>query len=285
MVKLQNNFKKGREFILFERGKTQANKNPEGKEDKKEHILSGYGDGDGDETEIKKDQKYKKSDRNTEYSEMAENRKYNKEKQGGNVILDKEVKENQKDRNNREVAKNNKDRKKAKHMAKLQNSIKKGKELVILEKSKLFKKKSKNTKEEKQLDRLAKMTENRLFMMSTVWPFDLFRNRVYIEEKQVILVFKQFFFITQEYNILIQDILVPVVENSLLFSTLKIQMGPGGFQQDPPPVRFLPKNDVLKAKNIIMGLLVCHKEEIKLDDLEKEELLEKLIEIGRFRTD
>lgn len=147
-------------------------------------------------------------------------------------------------------------------------------------------KKRKSQKEgEKKLDNLAKMTENRLFSMSSVWPFDFFPNKVYIEEKQIIIVLKQFFFINQEYQILIQDILVPVVENGLLFSTLKIQLGPGGFQQDPPPVRYLPKNDAQIAKDIIMGLLVCHKEKINLENLETEELINKLVEIGRYRKD
>lgn len=146
--------------------------------------------------------------------------------------------------------------------------------------------KKRKIKEEKgKLDNLAKMTENRLFSAKTVWPFDLFRNRVYIEEKQVILVFKEFFFVTQEYHILIEDILVPVVENSILFSTLKIQLGPGGFQQDPPPVKYLPKKDALKAKEIIMGLLVCLKDKIDLEDMEKEELIEKLVEIGRYKKE
>ena len=129
------------------------------------------------------------------------------------------------------------------------------------------------------------MTENRLFSASAVWPFDLFRNKIYIEEKQIILVFKQFFYINQEYHILIQDVLVPVVENSLLFSTLKIQLGPGGFQQDPPPLRYLPKKDALTAKEIIMGLLVCHKEEINIEDFDYDVIVDKLIEIGRYKKE
>lgn len=173
-------------------------------------------------------------------------------------------------------------------MTDVKKTLKKSREFVVFEAGKISKKRKKTKKvkeEKKKLNNLARMTENRLFSMSAVWPFDLFRNRVYIEEKQVILVFKQFFFITQEYNILIQDILVPVIENGLLFSTLRIQLGPGGFQQDPPAVKYLPKPEAEIAKHLIMGLLVCHKEKINLEDLEKEEIIDKLIEIGRFKKD
>lgn len=136
-----------------------------------------------------------------------------------------------------------------------------------------------------QLNNLAKMTNNRLYKLTAIFPFDFFPNQIFIEEKQIIIVYKQFFFASQDYHILIQDILMPIVETSLFFATFKIEMGPGGFQQNPPPVQFLRKKQALRAKRIIVGLLICHKEKINLSPFNNKELLEKLEEIGRFRND
>ncbi|EKD86870.1 MAG: hypothetical protein ACD_37C00118G0003 [uncultured bacterium] len=143
----------------------------------------------------------------------------------------------------------------------------------------------KNEKDRNQLDDLAEMTENRLYKLTAVFPFDFFPNQIYIEEKQIIIIYKQFFFTSQDYHILIEDILMPIVETSLFFATLKIEMGPGGFQQNPPPIQFLRKKQALRAKRIIVGLLVCHKEKINLSSFNNKELLGKLEEIGRFRSD
>ena len=136
-----------------------------------------------------------------------------------------------------------------------------------------------------KMGNLAKMTHERIYKLSAIFPFDFFPNQVIIEEKQVIIVYKQFFFTFQDYHILIEDILMPIVEQSVFFATLKLEIGPGGFQQNPPPVEFLKKPQALKAKRIIVGLLVCHKEKIDLNGLDKKEMIKKLEEIGRFRSD
>lgn len=163
----------------------------------------------------------------------------------------------------------------------IKNKIGKSSESVIFQN----KESSEDEKNRNQLNNLAKMTNNRLYKLTSVFPFDLFPNQIFIEEKQIIIVYKQFFFTSQDYHILIQDILMPIVETSLFFATFKIEMGPGGFMQNPPPVQFLRKRQALKAKRIIVGLLVCHKEEINLSSFNKKELLKKLEEIGRFRSD
>ena len=177
--------------------------------------------------------------------------------------------------------------------SKIENGVKKKRQninekLAELEKNREERKqarKLKQNKEKGKLDNQAQMTTNRLFRMKAVGPFDFFPNKVVIEEKQVILYYKQFFFTTQEYHILVPDILIPVIENSLLFATLKIEIGVGGYQQNPPPIHFLPKKEALLAKQIIMGLLVCYKEDISLEGLDNEEKIDKLIEIGRYLKD
>ncbi|KKQ74803.1 MAG: hypothetical protein US96_C0025G0012 [Candidatus Woesebacteria bacterium GW2011_GWB1_38_5b] len=138
-------------------------------------------------------------------------------------------------------------------------------------------------KKETRLDQLAKMTEGRLFTASAVWPFDFFPNKIFIEQKQIIIVYKQFFLTTQDYHILIEDILMPIVETGVFFATLKLELGPGGFQQNPPAIEYLRKRDALKIKRIIVGLLICHKEKIDFSGITPQEILEKVEEIGRVK--
>jgi len=134
-----------------------------------------------------------------------------------------------------------------------------------------------------KIEDLAKMTENRLLRIESVFPFDFFPDKLYIEQKQIVVVYKQFFFNTQEYSILIEDVLSPIVENGVFFSTLRLQLGPGGFQQDPPELRFLWKKDAQIVRQMIVGLLICQKEKIDLSHLAREELIQKILQIGMVK--
>ena len=142
-----------------------------------------------------------------------------------------------------------------------------------------------NKEVETRIEQLAQMTEGRLFMASAIFPFDLFPNKIFIEQKQVIVIYRQDLFSSQDYHILIEDILMPVVEISLFFATLKFELGPGGFQQNPPPIRFLKKRDALRIKQIIVGLLICHKEKIDLSKMTPAQILKNVEEIGRTKMD
>jgi len=143
-------------------------------------------------------------------------------------------------------------------------------------------KKEPDKKKHKRLNELTEMTDNRLYKLSAIFPFDLFPNQIIIEQKQVIIIYKQFFYTAQDYHILISDILMPIIETSFFFATLKIELGMGGFQQNPPPVAHLNKNDAIKAKRIIVGLTICHKENIDLSGLSREQILKKIEEIGKY---
>jgi len=136
-----------------------------------------------------------------------------------------------------------------------------------------------------KINKLVSMTENKLFQLSTVFPFKLFRDDIIIEQKQIIIVKRNFFYSSQQYPIAIKDILAPVVEAGFLFAKLKLELGPGGFQQNPPSVSYLKKADARRARRIIMGLILCDKEDIDLTGMPREDILKKVDEIGRFKLD
>ncbi len=135
-----------------------------------------------------------------------------------------------------------------------------------------------------KLDNLVKMTENRLFNLKSVFPFKLFPDSIVIEQKQVILICNQFFGSAQNYPILIKDILMPNIESSVFFATLKIKVVMGGVQQNPPSIRFLKKSEALKAARIITGLIICDREHIDLSGENQVEVVGKVEEIGRIKA-
>jgi hypothetical protein len=136
-----------------------------------------------------------------------------------------------------------------------------------------------------KINKLVSMTENKLFQLSTVFPFKLFRDDIIIEQKQIIIVKRNFFYTSQQHPIAIKDILAPVVEAGFLFAKLKLELGPGGFQQNPPSVSYLKKAEARRARRIIMGLILCDKEDIDLTGMSREDILKKVEEIGRFKLD
>lgn len=143
----------------------------------------------------------------------------------------------------------------------------------------------KKTSLDKEVEKISIETEDMLFEASTVFPFDLFPNKVRIGQKQIMLLYKQFFSTIQVYNLLLTDILTPVVESSIFFATLKLELGPGGFQQDPPPMKFLKKGDAFKARRIIMGLIILNRENIDLTNFSPKEIAEKAEEIGKIKSE
>jgi hypothetical protein len=135
-----------------------------------------------------------------------------------------------------------------------------------------------------KLDNLVTMTEYRLFKLSSIFPFQLFQDDIIIEQKQVIIIKRNFFFSSQQYPFSIKDILAPIVETSLFFAKFQLKLGPGSYRQDPPSVSYLGKDEAQKARRIIMGLIVCDKENVDLNGMAYGDILKKVEEIGRFNS-
>lgn len=140
-------------------------------------------------------------------------------------------------------------------------------------------------KNTEKLDTLTHLSDNRLFRLHSVFPFTLFTDTIVIEHKSVIIEKKNFFLSSEIYPISIKDILSPVVSTGVFFATLHLELGPGGFHQNPPEISFLKKSEALKARRIIMGLIICDKEGIDLTKMNKDEVLRKLDEVGDVNFD
>lgn len=93
-----------------------------------------------------------------------------------------------------------------------------------------------------------------LFSTRTVFPFTLFPDVIIITEASVEIIYGLFFFSTERFPIPIAHLKTVTLSTNLFFGTLTFEIA--GFETNPPQVRFLPKADALKAKNILNGLIM-----------------------------
>lgn len=136
-------------------------------------------------------------------------------------------------------------------------------------------------KEKHKLDQLVSKSNRVLMRVTAVFPFDFFPNTVVIDENKVDLVYRTFFFSQQVFSILTKNINFVTIEAGPIFATLIMEVK--GFEQNPLPIRYLWKNDAIRARRMIMGLVACAHENINLSVFTLRELKRKVEEIGIAR--
>ncbi len=140
---------------------------------------------------------------------------------------------------------------------------------------------AKNLEELNKLDLLHKRATSVLFTCDTFFPFDLFPNTLIIDYNKVDIIYRQFFGNNHTVSIPIAQLNYVGVDSVLFLSTLKLETK--GLEQNPEPIHSLRTRDAQYAKNLIFGLMAAEKHDIDLMGLPKEDILEKLIEIGRAK--
>jgi hypothetical protein len=129
-----------------------------------------------------------------------------------------------------------------------------------------------------KLERLHKRAVNVLFQCHGVFPFDFFPNILSIDYNKVDIVYRDFYRNERIISIPIENVNYIIVESGAMFATLKIEVK--GMAQDPEPLDHLWRKDAVIAQKLIFGLMAADKFKIDLSDLPKEDILDKLIEIG-----
>ncbi len=130
-----------------------------------------------------------------------------------------------------------------------------------------------------KLNALVNADNQALFTFQTVFPFDLFPDRISIDRNKITITKRYFFFDRAVQSILIKDLMTVIGEESLLFATLHIvdRLLPN----KTITVMNLPKSDARTARRILEGLLISEKKGVDLTTIPNSELVPKLIEIGK----
>ena len=128
---------------------------------------------------------------------------------------------------------------------------------------------------ELKLEHLIEKSNHVLFTAHAMFPFQLIPDRIVIDQTKVTIEQRNILKNEYVHTILLQDITNAEVTYTLSVATLVI------VTQDSFMMPFLRKNDAIRAKQIIVGLLIARKEQLNLEDIASEHLADKLAEIGR----
>ena len=88
-----------------------------------------------------------------------------------------------------------------------------------------------------------------------------------------------FFKSKRTYNILIEDLISVKLSTSLFFATMRFEIQ--GYEQNPAPIRYLSKQEAIKAHRLITGLITCKRNNINLKKMSFEEINKKVYQIGK----
>lgn len=139
------------------------------------------------------------------------------------------------------------------------------------------------SKNEKQkFNELVAEGPNVLLTINSVFPFDLFPDRLLVDSVKVTLIHNIFFNSNQIRSITIKDIKFVTIENGPLFSTLRISdnmLQPTVFVIKP-----LWRKEAQKIHDIIQGLVSCEKKQIDNTKITPREQLPQLEELGKLRN-
>ncbi len=131
------------------------------------------------------------------------------------------------------------------------------------------------------LEGIAVNSARTIFRIKTIFPFVLFTDEVITDEEKVTVIIGNFFRSGYLRSVMIQDISNVSVETSVFFA--KLTLIDRNFVQDRITVSYLNKEEALKMRRIIMGLIIAHENKVDLADYTMQQVREYTEEIGRAR--
>lgn len=133
----------------------------------------------------------------------------------------------------------------------------------------------------KKLEDLADKSGDVLLKVSTVFPFTLFKNDIIVDPYKVNVVFREFFYSEHIHSIMVKDILDVVVETSLFFATVKIV--DQGYTENSVNVAYLKKEEALKLRKLIQGLVIAHRQAVDLSIINPIHIKDKAEQLGEVK--
>jgi len=135
-----------------------------------------------------------------------------------------------------------------------------------------------NATPEEKLHNLAEKSSQVLFTAHTVFPFDLFPNTLTVNANKIDIVNVSFFASRQTTSIPLHDIANVEVQTSPFLATLRIINI--RYPMHPTVVRYMKKDDAVRAKGIIDGLLVALSQGADISEIEPGKMLADIEKLG-----
>ena len=131
---------------------------------------------------------------------------------------------------------------------------------------------------EQKFDDLVDRSKNVLFRLQSAIPLDPFPDVIEIDVSQVHITFYNFFKSKRLHSIALKDISNVFVETTYMFGNLKIV--DRNFVENEISIPYLKRDEAIKAKKIIQGLMISDREKIDLSQVHDNDLAKKLEELG-----
>lgn len=138
-------------------------------------------------------------------------------------------------------------------------------------------------KEEKDLKKLVKRSNDVLATASTVFPFDLFPNTVTLDRTKLTIVQRSFFWSEQVMSIRIEDILNVTTGVGPFFGSLTIASRVMS-SEDHFTINYFWKDDAVSLKHVIQGYVIAQHNNIKTSHLSRDELVKTLSQLGHDKN-
>ena len=133
-------------------------------------------------------------------------------------------------------------------------------------------------KEVDKLNNLIEKTNNIIFELSSSFPFQLFPDKLVIDENKITIVRREFLF-KRVFPIMYEDLLTVRINRSILFATLELEVK--RMIKKPRPIEYLSPKQATLAKKYIMGIIEAKKANIDFSKLTAGQIRERLEEIGK----
>lgn len=133
-------------------------------------------------------------------------------------------------------------------------------------------------KEVDKLDKLVDETNSVIYEISSVFPFQIFPDKLIIDENKVTIIRREFLF-KRIYPILLSDILTVKVDRSILFSSLNFEVK--RYHSTPRPLVYLKPKEANRARQYVIGLVQAKRARIDLSKLTADQIRDRLEEIGK----
>lgn len=136
-----------------------------------------------------------------------------------------------------------------------------------------------------KLDSLTDLAELVLFRTKSTNPIDLFPDEIIVDLNKISIIFNQFFLSSRVHSVMIKDVSDIFIETGFIWAKLIIV--DRGFIENTVEVEFLNKEEALKIRRLVQGLVIAWQQEIDFTKLSKElsseEIIEKLEKLGKAR--
>jgi hypothetical protein len=131
---------------------------------------------------------------------------------------------------------------------------------------------------EKLID-ITEKAQDILFQADTVFPFTLFPDTITLDREKLTVATRYFFRTAKIVSVPVSSISSAEAEVGIFFGSL--HMASKFFVQNKYTVNFLNRSDALKIQHLLQGFIISQEKDIDVTDINKDDLLILLNDLGQ----